>query len=227
MRSFVAWTLVAAGLTVTSAASGQTVLDMPATATPAASIAQPRAIPPARSVSSGQGRLRVAVNRPDTTVTIDGVVAGPAPLERDVPAGIHTVRVSSPFQKNWEGPVNVRPGVITPLRVYLRPAPDRTGGWSTLGVALGIFVTGSVFGVLSNVDRAALDAARADGTLDNHDARIDRGTAFAATADVTFILGGIIGVIGIYMLAHDPTEPSIARVGRSQRLRPAGNGAPP
>lgn len=169
-------------------------------------------------VRRDRGRLRVAVNRPYTQVWIDGGYVGTAPLERDLSVGVHAVRLSSPGQKPWEGSVEIAAGMLTPLRGYLRPAPDRSGAIAVVAVAGALGLAGIVSGVLSNHDRAALDADRMAGWLDNRDPRIDRGMALAGLADGMFVLSGLVMALGIYMFAHDPTLPSIARVGRRQAL---------
>src|SRR5438132_124138 len=78
-----------------------------------------------------------------------------------------------------------------------------------LAVGLGVGA-----GVYSGIDRAGLDADRANGRLDNTDPRIDRGAAFSGVADGAFGVAAIIGAIGIFLFAYSPGPPSIAHVGR-------------
>jgi hypothetical protein len=213
MRTVTLSALLAASLAL--GASTANAQQAPPAAEPTAEPAQGILRAPLRA---GHGRLRVAVNRPETTVVLDGRVAGTAPLEEDLPAGTHTVRLESPGFKSWEGAVEIVAGTLTPLRAYLRPAPERTGAATTVAVAALIAGAGVGLALASNADRAALDADRAAGFLDNRDPRIDRGATLAALADGGFVLSGLVMALGVYMFAHDPTPPSIARTGRRRPL---------
>lgn len=166
----------------------------------------------------GYGRLRIAVNRPDTEVFVDGRSVGTAPLEHDELRGPHLLRLASPGFKDWQGSVDIDEGTLTPVRVMLRATPDRSAGVMTLTIATLVFGAGLATGVLSNGDHAALEQDRLAGVLDNHDPRIDRGAILAGTADACFLLSAVLAVAGVYLVAHDTTSPSIGRVGRAWRL---------
>jgi hypothetical protein len=190
---------------------------------PASSSPAPDAddVGPLGPIAGSEGRLRVAVNRPDTVVFVDGVRAGDAPFERDYPPGDHRVRLECDGYKSWEGVVEIRDAMLTPVRALLRPQPSRSSGITVLVIAT-LFVGGGVtMGVLSSSDRSALDAARNAGRLDNHDPRIDRGEAFAGLADAGFAVAAALATMGTYLVAHDPSPPSIARVGRPRPLHGA------
>jgi hypothetical protein len=201
MRIAVASALLAASLSLSS---------------PFASAQHAPALP--APLAEGHGRLRVAVNRPYVTVTLDGREAGIAPLERDLSVGAHTVRLTAPGFKPWQGPVAIVASTLTPLRASLRPEPDRTGAVVTVALAALAAGAGVAFGVASQFDRAALDADRAAGLLDNRDPRIDRGAVLAGVADGAFVLSGLVMALGIYLFTHDSSPPSTARTGRPHPL---------
>lgn len=173
-----------------------------------------RPAPPA----PGYGRLRVAVNRPDTEVIVDGHSVGVAPLDQDLLRGPHLIRLESPGFKDWQGSVDIDEGALTPLRVMLRATQDRSAGIMTLTIAALVLGAGAATGIVSNLDHAALEADRNAGRLDNHDPRIDQGAILAGGADACFLLGAVLAAAGIYLVAHDPTSPSIGHVGRTHRI---------
>ncbi len=166
----------------------------------------------------GYGRLRIAVNRAETEVFIDGRDVGIAPYENDLLHGPHEIRLESPGFKSWHGSVDVDEGALTPLRVMLRPQADRSSGAMTLGIATFVLGVGVSTGVASNIDHASLESDRLAGQLDNHDPRIDRGAILAGTADACFLLAAVVGALGIYLVAHDTGSPSIGRAGQPHRF---------
>ena len=172
--------------------------------------------------SEREGRLRVAVNRPNTDVIVDGRSVGVAPVEIDLPAGHHSVRLDSPGQRTWTGSVDVVAGTLTPLRAFLRPSGSSGNAVTATVIAVLAAGVGIGTGVYSSIDRAGLDADRASGRLENTDPRIDRGTAFAAIADGAFGIAAIVGAIGIFLFAYSPGPASIAHVGRRHTLTTDG-----
>jgi hypothetical protein len=158
------------------------------------------------------------VNRPDTEVFVDNRRVGVAPFEDDLLHGPHEIRLRSPGFKEWHGSVDVDEGALTPLRVLLRPVPERGTGYMTLAIATLVLGAGVGAGIGSNLDHAALERDRMAGTLDNHDPRIDRGAILAGAADGCFALTAVLVASGIYLLARDNTPASIGRVGRSHRI---------
>jgi hypothetical protein len=158
------------------------------------------------------------VNRPDTDVFVDGVRAGSAPFEHDYPPGDHTVRLECDGYKSWEGVVDVREGMLIPVRALLRPRPGHGSGIGVLVVSSLFLGAGITMGVLSAQDHSALDMQRTLGQLDNLDPRIQRGQAFAWLADGGLALTAALATLGTYLVAHDPSSPSIARIGRPRRI---------
>src|SRR5262245_37380362 len=75
---------------------------------------------------AAEGQVRVAVNRPHTTVFLDDVRVGTAPFERNIPIGMHTVRLESPGHKPWQGTLTVEEGSLTRVRGRLRPSVNRS-----------------------------------------------------------------------------------------------------
>lgn len=209
--------------TTTTAPAGSTAPPAGSTTAPAAS---PTAAPvapavpaaPLAPIHAGEGRLRVVVNRPNTHVFIDGEPIGDAPLERDLHPGVHRVRVESFGQRTWETSLEIMPGFLTPLRVFLRPTPSRSSAWTVSAVSALLLAGGTAIGVWSNLDRAALSDARDAGRLDNRDLRIERGETLAGLADATFVLGAVVAAFGVYFFAHDPGPPSIGRASPRRAL---------
>lgn len=170
------------------------------------------------ALREGFGRLRVVVNRPETRVFIDGEPAGIAPIERDLPRGVHRVRLESYGQRTWEGSVEVRAGELVPLRALLRPAAPRTAGAVVLSFSLAVLGGAVALGVFSQIDRASLADARDAGRLDDADPRIARGAILAGVADALFIGGALVSLASIYLFVNEPGPPSIARTGRHVAL---------
>jgi len=193
---------------------------------PRTSAAQPLAEPQvwsgshgARPISAGLARLRVAVNRPETQIIVDDTSYGEGPIEVELSPGTHRVLVSCSGFKTWVGTVDLDGGTVTPLRVTLRPTMSRSAGVTLLVLSTVVGAGGASMGLVSEADRAALAMDRLAGTLNNRDPRIDRGATFAGLADVSFLLTAALATTGIFLIANDPTPPSIGRVGRLRRLR--------
>jgi hypothetical protein len=158
------------------------------------------------------------VNRPNTRVFIDGEPVGDAPLERDLPHGVHRVRIESFGQRPWETTLEIAEAHLTPLRVFLRPTASRSSAWTVSAVSAVLLGVGVGIGVWSNIDRSDLAAARDSGRLDNRDTRIERGETLAGLADATFVLGAVVAAFGVYFFAHDPGPPSIGRASPRRAL---------
>ncbi len=172
----------------------------------------------AAPLAPGYGRIRVAVNRPETEVFVDGRLVGTAPVDHDLLRGPHLLRLACAGFKDWQGSVDIDEGTLVPVRVTLRPQLDRTAGGVTLTLAALVLGAGFGTGIASNMDHAALEQDRLAGRLDNHDSRIDRGAILAGAADGIFVLSAVLFAGGIYLLAHDPTSPSLGHVGRAHPI---------
>lgn len=161
------------------------------------------------------GTLRIAVNRPETEVFVDGRSVGTAPLDLSLPPGAHQLRLHCPQHRPWEGSVTITAGNRSNVRATLRPAPRRERAWPlwvTAGASVGL---GIALGFASTTDRDGLERARQRGLLEDRDLRIDRGTALAVSADVLFILGAALAGVGTYLLFDPGGADSVARITQS------------
>lgn len=158
------------------------------------------------------GRIRVVTNMQDSTVTVDGKVVGTAPYEGELPAGRHRVEVSADGKKTWSKNVTVKKGQLTPVRVRLATAVNRTSAWVTAGLAVALIGTGAVLGIISNNIKGDLEDERDAGTLASQDDRFLQGQIFAVAADVGLALGVILGAVSTYYFVRDPLPDSEGRV---------------
>jgi hypothetical protein len=179
------------------------------------------------------GELVVKANVPGAKVYLDGRLLGAAPIEEQVPAGRHAMRVVAEDMKDYNDVVDIERGQVTKALVRLNPTPSRTPAWVSGGLAFGVLVAGGVFGgVALHLDRE-LDADRKAGRLADDDPRIVHGFVWALAADVSFGLGAILASVCIYEFVKDPLPPSEGKVlepvdiGASADGQPAAAPAPP
>ncbi len=154
------------------------------------------------------GTLRVAVDRPGATVTLDGKALGESPLKEHprVLEGPHTITVQKAGYVRWSTTVQVAAGGTVPVEVDLVPivllgeaARSRlwTWGWVSSGVAVAAGASAIYFGAQSRsahqdyvkatnrsqaVDLA--DKTRTNATLAN----VSWGVAGAATVGAGYLL---------------------------------------
>src|SRR5690606_18267984 len=106
----------------------------------------------------------------------------------------------------------IKGGQLTPVRVVLKPAVDRTGAWVTTVFAALAVGGGIAMGVLANGLEQDLTDARDQGRLASNDDRLLTGQPLAIGADVAFGLGAILGAFATYYFLRDPLPDSEARV---------------
>ncbi|MFO0694337.1 MAG: PEGA domain-containing protein [Polyangiales bacterium] len=154
------------------------------------------------------GRVRMIGNVRGAEITVDGQRVGGLPYEGDLPAGVHRIRVTAPDLKTWEHEVRIERGQVTPIRVRLRPAPDRSNAYATLGLSVMSLGAGIGLGVASRNLEDELRHEASAGTLASDDPRFNRGRGFAIGADTALGLAGLFGVLTIYYFVHDPLPDS-------------------
>ncbi len=161
---------------------------------------------------AAEGRIRVIANVSGATVHVDDHLVGAVPYEGPVPAGPHRIRIGAEGMKDWEEQLDIRPGQVTPIRVRLKPAPGRGGAWAT--AVLGALVLGGGVGAGIYADglRTDLDAERRAGRLASNDPRLAQGYWLSIGADVAFGLGGVLGLLSLYLFLRDGTPDSEATV---------------
>jgi len=154
------------------------------------------------------GRVRMIANVRPSTVTIDGHDVGTIPYEGDVPSGRHHLVVSADHMKDWDATVEIQRGQVTPIRVRLRPAPERGNAYATLTlgtVTLGGAIALSVFSHRLHDD---LSAEQSAGLLASDDPRIREGRILSIGADVAYGASGLLGLLTLYYFIHDPLPDS-------------------
>jgi hypothetical protein len=158
------------------------------------------------------GRLRVVTNNPAAKVYIDGATAGGVPLEKDVGAGEHTVRVTAPNMKDWKETVKVERGQATPVRVRLRPKVGRAGAWVTAGVSLAFLSAAITTGVIGHRLEDQLAKDQRAGILANDDPRLLRGKLLYISSDIGYGLAGAFAALATWYFLRDPLPDSEGRV---------------
>jgi hypothetical protein len=167
---------------------------------------------PVELTRSDEGRIRVNANIRGAHVYVDGQEVGSVPFEGPVSAGSHRLEVSADGMKTYGTRVDVERGQLTPVRVRLRPSPDRGGAIATLVVA-GLFLAGGITtGVLANDLQGQLEDARDDGTLADDDERVVTGQILAITADIAFGISFIMAGLSVYYFLVDKLPDSEGQV---------------
>lgn len=161
---------------------------------------------------STDGRVRVSANIRGARIFIDGNHVGDVPWEGAVAAGPHRVEVAADGMKRYGARIDVERGQMTPVRVRLRPSPDRGGAWATL-VAGALFVGGGVTAAVIGADiRSELEAERDAGALANDDQRITTGQILFIAADIAFGVAVVLGGLSLYYFLSDSLPDSTGTV---------------
>jgi hypothetical protein len=154
------------------------------------------------------GRLRVVGNLRGARILVDGVQVGAVPWEGQVEGGTHIVRVEHDNMKAWESPVEVARGQLRPIRVRLRPAVGR-GGAIAAGVIGGLALGGAIgMSVYVNDLYNDLDRARAAGTLQGDDSRLEVGFWMSIGQYIAYGVAGIAGALSLFYAFYDDLPPS-------------------
>jgi hypothetical protein len=158
------------------------------------------------------GRVRVVASQSDARVQIDGKDVGSVPVELDLKAGLHEVRVSAPNMKVWQQTVSVARGQITPVRVRLLPSVSRAAAWVTAGVAAGFLGAGIATGIVGSHLEDDLRKAQSTSVLANNDGRMKRGKLLYIASDVSYGLTVSFALLATYYFIRDPLPDSEGRV---------------
>ena len=157
------------------------------------------------------GRLRITGNR-GARVEVDGVDVGEVPLDEQVEAGTHDVRISLDGMKDWHEEVEIMRGQLTPIEATLRPAPSRSTAWTLATLGLVSVGGGVALAVIADGIHSDLEADAAAGTLESEDPRLSEGFWFSIGADGAFGLGLVLGLVSIYYFVRDPLPDSEADI---------------
>ncbi len=154
------------------------------------------------------GRVRVVGNVRGARISIDGVEVGVVPWEGQAAAGPRQIRVEADGMKAWETTLDVARGQLRPVRVRLRPAMGRSGA-IIAGVLGGLVLGGSIgISIYVNDLYADLDRARAAGTLQNDDQRLELGYWLSIGQYVGYGIAGIAGLLALFYGIYDDLPPS-------------------
>jgi hypothetical protein len=157
------------------------------------------------------GRLQVVASRPDAKVHVDGKTLGTVPLEVDLPHGKHDVRVSAEGMKDWKTEVSLERGQATPVRVKLRPAVSRAGGWVTAGAAAAVLGGSVAVGLIGKGLHDDLDRDLRAGVLVSDDDRVQRGKYMYWGADAGFVVTLGLAGLATWYFVRDPLPDSEGR----------------
>lgn len=166
------------------------------------------------------GIVRIDANAPTVVVYMDGQRAGAwahgeSPLELQLAAGTHLVRVESDGRKVFEALTQVPAGQIQPLHVKMEHEYPRGAAWIQAIVGGAFLGGGAYFGLESNRIHDDLQRDLRAGTLDAGDPRIARGRWYAIGADAGFAIAGILGGLATYNFIRDPYPESSLQRGRA------------
>lgn len=149
------------------------------------------------------GRIRLIGNLRGANVYIDDQPVGDVPVEVDVPAGHHTLRVGDDQMKDWEQEIDISAGQVSPVRVRLAIAPPRSNAYAGLTISLLTLGGGVGLAVAAGNREDELRAEQQAGTLSADDPRIDRGRMLAIGADISFGLSALFAGLTTYFFLHD------------------------
>lgn len=142
-------------------------------------------------------------------VQLDGAPLGPAPLEKKVSAGTHSIELSSAGFVPYRGELPMGDDGDVRLRVHLTPRRSRAQRlffWTAQSLATSAATLGVVFGALALRDQSRFDAQPSVALR-------DEGRRWALGSDLSFIASAAIGLAaGVYYLVTWP------RRSRAERL---------
>ena len=114
--------------------------------------------------------------------------------------------------KSWSGDVTFRQGMVTPVRVRLRPSMGRVGGYVTAGFSLAAIGGGVALGLMANHLYTQVQSDVTRGVIASNDPRLNRGFAYSIGADASFALGVVLSGFALYYFLRDPLPDSEATV---------------
>jgi hypothetical protein len=140
------------------------------------------------------------------------VQSGAIPWEGELRSGSHRVRVTAPDMKDWERPVDVARGQLTPVRIRLHPSPGRGGAYVSGAFTALVLAGGITMTVLANEWTNQLAAERSSGTLASDDPRIDQAFGFSIAQYCGYGLAAVLLGVTIYYATYDDLPASEATV---------------
>jgi hypothetical protein len=158
------------------------------------------------------GVARVLTNVDEANVEIDGQALGTAPIDHQLPAGEHQLRVRSRGMKDYETSFEISRGQTTRVLVRLNPRPSRTSAWVSMAFSALTFTASAVVGWYSTTIFDDLERRSEAGRLASDDSRIQNGMYWAIGADVGFGIGTIVAALTLYYFLRDPLPDSEGRV---------------
>ncbi len=172
------------------------------------------------------GYLDLRANLRGSRVFIAERLVGKAPIDHQLPAGRHVVRVESEGYKPFEGRVAIERGQRTRIDVRMRPAPSRVPAYVSTGVAAALLGAGIYLGLEANALYEDLESEQQRGTLATDDPRIMDGFVYSLAADIGFLAATVVGGFAIYYFLRDPLPDSSAEAQRPVDLSIAPVGGP-
>jgi len=161
----------------------------------------------------GHGEIEVVTNVDDAVLSVDGKVqAGALPLTLQLPAGPHGILVEAKGLKAYALDLDLLAGMRTKVLVRLNPKPKRTPAWISLGLATAFLVAGVALAATSTKLENEMEHDRSGGYLDNNDPRADKLLGLDIGADASFLLAGIMTVVGLVYMFRDPLPDSEGKV---------------
>jgi tetratricopeptide (TPR) repeat protein len=159
------------------------------------------------------GELEVVTNVDHATLSVDGKIdPGSLPLVLQFPAGTHQVLVEAKGLKPYVEDVELQAGQRTKILVRLNPKPKRTPAYISFGLAVAFFSAGIAFAVKSKQLKDDMQMDLKSGFLDNNDPRQHQLLGWNIGADTSFLLGGIMSIMGIVYMLRDPLPDSEGKV---------------
>jgi len=160
-----------------------------------------------------QGEIEVVTNVDNATLSVDGKIEpGQLPLVLQFPAGTHQVLVEAKGLKPYVEDVELQAGQRTKILVRLNPKPKRTPAYISFGIAVAFFSAGIAFAVKSKQLKDDMQMDLNGGFLDNNDPRQHQLLGWNIGADASFLLGGIMSIMGIVYMLRDPLPDSEGKV---------------
>jgi hypothetical protein len=171
------------------------------------------------------GSVRVAVDRPGATVTLDGKRLGESPLPEAVrvPEGPHQVVVQKQGFVRWSTSVQVPAGQAVPVQVELvqiqlmgEAARSRLWGWGWASAGVAVAGGAAALWLGARADALHADYRRATTRTEAQDLR-DRTTLHATLANVSWGVAGAAALgagwlLGSAMVADARAEAPAAAV---------------
>jgi hypothetical protein len=164
------------------------------------------------------GYLRIDSDAPEIKVSLDEKPAGTwrsgeVPLDVRGNAGRHMLKVTSDGRKTFDGPVEIKGGLVVPIKANMIPKYPRGAAWTQAVLSAAFIGAGVFFGTESDKLHDQLVADRASGRLEEGDSRALQGRWYAIGSNAGFAIGGVLAVISTYNFIKDPLPESSLKPG--------------